>query len=131
MLIPRVMKGLEKSITFSRSEVMVKPATARSAFYRGKERQSCSQDLTLYVVLTLTSHFKLPFSTNKTKELKRKCWSSSRDLLTSLLSNSALRFIYFSNVSSHFAQLQGFIRRFTQRNTWKHTPSWKTTAVHL
>lgn len=34
MLIPRVMKGLEKSITFSRSEVMVKAATARSAFCR-------------------------------------------------------------------------------------------------
>lgn len=39
MLIPRVMKGLEKSITFSLSEVMVKPATARSAFYRGRERE--------------------------------------------------------------------------------------------
>lgn len=39
MLIPNVMKGLEKSITFSRSEVMVKPATARSAFYRRRERE--------------------------------------------------------------------------------------------
>lgn len=35
MLIPRVMKGLEKSITFSLSDVMVKPATARSAFCGG------------------------------------------------------------------------------------------------
>lgn len=34
MLIPRVMNGLEKSMTFSRSEVMVKAATARSAFCR-------------------------------------------------------------------------------------------------
>lgn len=32
MLMPRVMKGLEKSMTFSRSAVMVRPATARSAF---------------------------------------------------------------------------------------------------
>lgn len=39
MLIPRVMNGLEKSITFSLSDVMVKPATARSAFCRiDKER---------------------------------------------------------------------------------------------
>lgn len=36
MLIPRVMKGLEKSMTFSRSAVMVNAATARSAFcWRG------------------------------------------------------------------------------------------------
>lgn len=32
MLMPRVMKGLEKSMTFSRSAVMVRPATAKSAF---------------------------------------------------------------------------------------------------
>lgn len=32
MLMPRVMKGLEKSMTFSRSAVMVNAATARSAF---------------------------------------------------------------------------------------------------
>lgn len=32
MLIPRVMKGLEKSMTFSLSAVMVRPATAKSAF---------------------------------------------------------------------------------------------------
>lgn len=32
MLMPRVMNGLEKSMTFSRSAVMVRPATARSAF---------------------------------------------------------------------------------------------------
>lgn len=32
MLIPKVMKGLEKSMTFSRSAVMVNAATARSAF---------------------------------------------------------------------------------------------------
>lgn len=32
MLIPRLMNGLEKSITFSLSDVMVKAATARSAF---------------------------------------------------------------------------------------------------
>lgn len=31
-LIPSVMKGLEKSMTFSLSAVMVRPATARSAF---------------------------------------------------------------------------------------------------
>lgn len=37
MLIPRVMNGLEKSITFSLSEVMVKAATARSAFCRIKK----------------------------------------------------------------------------------------------
>lgn len=36
MLIPRVMNGLEKSITFSRSAVMVRPATARSAFWKGE-----------------------------------------------------------------------------------------------
>ena len=36
MLIPRDMKGLEKSMTFSLSEVMVKLATARSAFWRGE-----------------------------------------------------------------------------------------------
>lgn len=36
MLIPRVMKGLEKSMTFSLSAVMVNAATARSAFcWRG------------------------------------------------------------------------------------------------
>lgn len=36
MLIPRVMNGLEKSMTFSLSAVMVKAATARSAFcWRG------------------------------------------------------------------------------------------------
>lgn len=34
MLIPRVINGLEKSMTFSLSDVMVKPATARSAFCR-------------------------------------------------------------------------------------------------
>ena len=40
MLIPRVMNGLEKSITFSLSDVMVKPATARSAFWRiDKDRE--------------------------------------------------------------------------------------------
>lgn len=39
MLIPRVMNGLEKSITFSLSEVMVKPATARSAFCKEKEEK--------------------------------------------------------------------------------------------
>lgn len=34
--MPRVMKGLEKSMTFSLSAVMVKAATARSAFcWRG------------------------------------------------------------------------------------------------
>lgn len=38
MLIPRVMNGLEKSMTFSRSEVMVKAATARSAFCRTERR---------------------------------------------------------------------------------------------
>ncbi len=43
MLIPRVMKGLEKSITFSLSEVMVKPATARSAFYRERKRDKETQ----------------------------------------------------------------------------------------
>lgn len=32
MLTPRVMKGLEKSIAFSRTWVMVRGATARSAF---------------------------------------------------------------------------------------------------
>ena len=40
MLMPRDMKGLEKSMTFSLSEVMVKPATARSAFcLHEKERE--------------------------------------------------------------------------------------------
>jgi hypothetical protein len=34
MLIPSVMNGLEKSITFSRSAVMVRPATAKSAFWK-------------------------------------------------------------------------------------------------
>lgn len=34
MLIPKVMNGLEKSITFSRSAVIVSPATAKSAFWR-------------------------------------------------------------------------------------------------
>lgn len=38
MLIPKVMNGLEKSITFSRSAVMVSPATARSAFCREGSR---------------------------------------------------------------------------------------------
>lgn len=36
MLMPRVMKGLEKSMTFSRSAVIVRPATARSAFWNTK-----------------------------------------------------------------------------------------------
>lgn len=40
MLIPRVMNGLEKSITFSLSDVMVKPATARSAFWKICEDRS-------------------------------------------------------------------------------------------
>lgn len=35
MLMPRVMNGLEKSMTFSLSDVMVSPATARSAFWGG------------------------------------------------------------------------------------------------
>lgn len=41
--MPRVMKGLEKSMTFSLSEVMVKPATARSAFCR-RERGEGGRD---------------------------------------------------------------------------------------
>lgn len=47
MLIPRVMKGLEKSMTFSLSEVMVKPATARSAFCTERERgvSLCANEL--------------------------------------------------------------------------------------
>ncbi|TNN81743.1 hypothetical protein EYF80_008189 [Liparis tanakae] len=55
MLIPRVMNGLEKSITFSLSDVMVKPATARSAFcgvdeerWRDYPEEKC--DLTSMVV---------------------------------------------------------------------------------
>lgn len=36
MDIPRDMKGLEKSITSSRTKVMVRGATAMSAFYPGK-----------------------------------------------------------------------------------------------
>ena len=36
--MPRLMKGLEKSMTFSLSDVMVKPATARSAFCRAVDR---------------------------------------------------------------------------------------------
>ena len=39
MLMPRVMKGLEKSMTFSRSAVMVRPATARSAFCINMQRR--------------------------------------------------------------------------------------------
>lgn len=42
MLIPKVMNGLEKSITFSRSAVMVSPATARSAFCREREAEEVS-----------------------------------------------------------------------------------------
>lgn len=38
--MPRVMKGLEKSMTFSRSAVMVKAATARSAFCGGRGQRS-------------------------------------------------------------------------------------------
>lgn len=38
MLTPRVMKGLEKSMAFSRTWVMVRGATARSAFCN--ERQT-------------------------------------------------------------------------------------------
>lgn len=38
MLMPRVMNGLEKSMTFSRSAVMVSPATARSAFCNTETR---------------------------------------------------------------------------------------------
>lgn len=36
MLMPRVMKGLEKSMTFSRTQVMVRGATAKSAFCKSK-----------------------------------------------------------------------------------------------
>lgn len=39
MLIPNVMNGFEKSITFSRSAVMVSPATARSAFWRERRAE--------------------------------------------------------------------------------------------
>lgn len=35
--IPRDMKGLEKSITSSRTKVMVRGATAMSAFYQTKQ----------------------------------------------------------------------------------------------
>lgn len=46
--MPRVMKGLEKSITFSLSDVMVKPATARSAF--------CSETQTEWISNTHKYH---------------------------------------------------------------------------
>lgn len=36
MEIPRDMKGLEKSITSSRTKVIVRGATAMSAFYQAK-----------------------------------------------------------------------------------------------
>ncbi len=36
--IPRDMNGLEKSITSSRTKVMVRGATAMSAFYQTKEQ---------------------------------------------------------------------------------------------
>lgn len=39
MLIPKVMNGLEKSITFSRSAVIVSPATAKSAFWRERRAE--------------------------------------------------------------------------------------------
>ena len=40
MEIPKDMKGLEKSITSSRTRVMVNGATAISAFYKRKRQQS-------------------------------------------------------------------------------------------
>lgn len=39
MLIPRVMKGLEKSMTFSLTYVMVRGATAKSATYRRRQKK--------------------------------------------------------------------------------------------
>lgn len=44
MLIPKVMKGLEKSMAFSRTWVMVRGATARSAFCRGDEQQTSEME---------------------------------------------------------------------------------------
>ena len=44
--MPSVMKGLEKSMTFSLSEVMVKAATAKSAFC-SREKRTENKDNTL------------------------------------------------------------------------------------
>lgn len=43
MLTPRVMKGLEKSMAFSRTWVMVRGATARSAFCNERETHTQRQ----------------------------------------------------------------------------------------
>lgn len=43
MLIPKVMKGLEKSMTFSLTQVMVKGATARSATLKSQKTKKILQ----------------------------------------------------------------------------------------
>lgn len=47
MLIPSVMKGLEKSITFSLTYVIVRGATARSATWDTAKSQQCSSPFVL------------------------------------------------------------------------------------
>lgn len=54
MLIPRVMKGLEKSMTFSLTYVMVRGATARSATWKSKIMRTEQKETKISVEFVVT-----------------------------------------------------------------------------